>query len=147
MLPASLTASLVSLAATFALLLFAGPIFSLAGVLAGELVVTTRVLYSFAELDARHMSRIVVAIRPIGGRPQRDSNDFFARTSAELRTTAQVRILVADNDAERLEGEAAATVGRLEIWESYPWPLEVIFRSRAWHRAWFATHSLHMGDR
>jgi O-antigen/teichoic acid export membrane protein len=41
---ASLVASLVSLAATFALLLLAGPIFSLAGVLAGELVVTGRVL-------------------------------------------------------------------------------------------------------
>jgi hypothetical protein len=41
---ASLTASLVSLAATFALLLLAGPVFSLAGVLAGELVVTARVL-------------------------------------------------------------------------------------------------------
>jgi hypothetical protein len=41
---ASLAASLVSLAATFALLLLAGPIFSLAGVLAGELVVTARVL-------------------------------------------------------------------------------------------------------
>jgi O-antigen/teichoic acid export membrane protein len=41
---ASLAASLVSLGATFALLLLAGPIYSLAGVLAGELVVTARVL-------------------------------------------------------------------------------------------------------
>ncbi|HEX4157280.1 MAG TPA: hypothetical protein VHY79_02300 [Rhizomicrobium sp.] len=41
---ASLAASLVSLAATFMLLVLAGPIYSLAGVLMGEMVVTTRVL-------------------------------------------------------------------------------------------------------
>jgi O-antigen/teichoic acid export membrane protein len=41
---ASLWSSLVSLAATFVLLLVAGPVFSLAGILAGELVITGRVL-------------------------------------------------------------------------------------------------------
>lgn len=41
---ASAAASLVSLGATFALLYLAGPVYSLAGVLAGELVVTARVL-------------------------------------------------------------------------------------------------------
>jgi len=41
---AGLVASLVSLGATFVLLLLAGPVFSLAGILAGELVVTARVL-------------------------------------------------------------------------------------------------------
>ena len=41
---ASLAASLVSLGATFVLLLLAGPVYSLLGVLAGELVVTARVL-------------------------------------------------------------------------------------------------------
>jgi O-antigen/teichoic acid export membrane protein len=41
---ASLAASLVSLGVTLVLLLVAGPIFSLAGVLAGEFVVTARVL-------------------------------------------------------------------------------------------------------
>lgn len=41
---ASLWSSLVSLAATFVLLVAVGPVFSLAGILAGELVVTSRVL-------------------------------------------------------------------------------------------------------
>lgn len=41
---ASLWSSLVSLAATLALLLAAGPVYSLAGILAGELVITSRVL-------------------------------------------------------------------------------------------------------
>lgn len=41
---ASLWACIVSLAATLLLLLIAGPVFSLAGILAGELVVTARVL-------------------------------------------------------------------------------------------------------
>ncbi|HEX4079751.1 MAG TPA: hypothetical protein VHX61_12855 [Rhizomicrobium sp.] len=41
---ASLWASVVSLGATLALLLLAGPVLSLAGILAGELVVTSRVL-------------------------------------------------------------------------------------------------------
>ena len=41
---ASLTASIVSLGVTLLLLLIAGPIYSLAGILAGELVVTARVL-------------------------------------------------------------------------------------------------------
>jgi hypothetical protein len=41
---ASLVASLVSLAATAALVIFAGPVWSLGGVLAGEFVVTARVL-------------------------------------------------------------------------------------------------------
>jgi putative peptidoglycan lipid II flippase len=41
---ASLWASVVSLGATLALLLLVGPVLSLAGILAGELVVTSRVL-------------------------------------------------------------------------------------------------------
>lgn len=41
---ASLWSSLVSLATTLVLLLMAGPVYSLAGILAGELVITTRVL-------------------------------------------------------------------------------------------------------
>ncbi|HEX3429684.1 MAG TPA: hypothetical protein VHT03_02265 [Rhizomicrobium sp.] len=40
---ASLFSSMVSLAATLALLIFVGPVFSLAGILAGEIVVTMRV--------------------------------------------------------------------------------------------------------
>jgi len=40
---ASLWSSIASLAATLVLLLLAGPVFSLAGILAGEMVVTLRV--------------------------------------------------------------------------------------------------------
>lgn len=66
------------------------------------------------------MSCVIVAI-PTYRRPQ--GLERLLRALAGLRTEAELRVLVADNDVGRAEG--IATVGRLKS-QFYPWPLEVI---------------------
>ena len=66
------------------------------------------------------MSRVVVAI-PTYRRPQ--GLERLLRALAELRTGVELRVLVADNDAERKEG--LATVSRVKS-RTYRWPLEAI---------------------
>jgi succinoglycan biosynthesis protein ExoM len=66
------------------------------------------------------MSRVTVAI-PTYRRPQ--GLERLLRALADLRTEADLHVLVADNDAERAEG--SAIVRQLKS-RSYPWPMEVI---------------------
>jgi GT2 family glycosyltransferase len=66
------------------------------------------------------MYRVVVAI-PTYRRPQGLERLLHALTG--LKTNAELRVLVADNDAERAEG--ITTVARMKS-PSYRWPLEVI---------------------
>jgi GT2 family glycosyltransferase len=66
------------------------------------------------------MFSLVVAI-PTYRRPQ--GLERLLRALAGLRTSAALRVLVADNDADRAEGHAV--VARIKS-QSYRWPLEVI---------------------
>lgn len=71
-------------------------------------------------MDATAVSSVIVAI-PTFRRPQGLQRLLLAL--ARLQTHARVRVLVADNDAERQDG--IAIVERLKA-QSYNWPLESI---------------------
>lgn len=85
------------------------------------------------------MPRIVVAI-PTYRRPQ--GLERLLRALAGLKTNAELRVLVADNDAGQADGQAV--VARIKS-QSYRWPLEVISvpqRGIAQARNALVTHAL-----